>query len=141
MTKTIYLGWRRLPYDVHEQDVAHKAAQPDSQVPAASAPFHLRRANPATALLPVTRRWILLLPPEARPRLLAAQFARIANQLCLLCRNPDAALSYINELLQDRRGDRKGFPVGVLRELQALRRHYEKHVVEIPTVDGWADAR
>ena len=141
MAKSIYLGWRSLPSDVQVQSVDHSPAQPQSGVPAAPTPQARRRANPANTLLPATRAWMAALPPQVRPTLLAAQFARIANQLCLRWQDPDDCHAYFEELLEDRRGSRKGFPVGVLRELQALRRYFEEVSAGNPQADRWADVR
>jgi hypothetical protein len=108
--------------------------------PAPVEPTHLRRANPATVLLPRTVRWIESLPSPVRPAHLAAQYARIANQLCAKWDDRADCASYFDDLLADRRGDRAGFPVRILKELQALKRHFEA-VGGRQAKDGWEDAR
>jgi hypothetical protein len=75
-------------------------------------------------LLPRTKNWIVSLPEPVRPRALAAQFARIANQLCTAWDDPPGCAAYLAELLIDRRGGRKGFPSAVLRELNVLQAYY-----------------
>ena len=75
-------------------------------------------------LLPRTNNWIRSLPEQVRPHALAARFARIANFICAVWDDPPACLQYLEELLVDRRGGRKGFPIGVLRELNNLRAYY-----------------
>ena len=86
----------------------------------------LRRAKPIDRLLPVTIKWIRGLPDEVRPIALANQFARIANVLALDWNKPDICRRYLGELLFDhRRGNRRGFPLDVHRELEALRDYYD----------------
>jgi hypothetical protein len=59
-----------------------------------------------------------------RPNALAAQYARIANALAATWHTPRECRSYLNELLTDTRGTRKGFPPDVKRDLQRLRDFY-----------------
>ena len=73
------------------------------------------------ALTGTTRVWLRKLPWRQRPLALCERFPRVANQLAWCW--GDAALSaqMIEDLLQDRRGGRRGFPTHVVRELQRLR--------------------
>ena len=80
-----------------------------------------RKAKPAEFLFPATKRWIASLPPELQPTAIAEAFPRIANALAGLWSAPEELTSYFAELLVDKRGRRKGFPVRVLAELHALR--------------------
>ena len=67
-----------------------------------------------------------------RPMALANQHPRIANILALDWSNPAACRRYFNELLLDhRRGDRRGFPIEVHRELEVLRDYYDRQHPEI----------
>ena len=141
MKKSIYRGWRNLPYDVQEQDVGIPATRADTAARTTAVAVHLRRANPVTTLLPRTTNWLQQLPAEVRPRLLSSQFARIANELCVRWQDRDDCLLYFDQLLEDRRGDREGFPVGVLRELQVLRRYHETLGTPGGRADSWAEAR
>jgi hypothetical protein len=75
-------------------------------------------------LLPRTRVWLHSMPAEVRPRALAVQFARIANMLCAAWENPPECRRYLNDLLIDRRGGRKGFPKPVAREIQLPSEYY-----------------
>jgi len=85
-----------------------------------------RKAVPPKNLLPVSSKWLLGLPNNVRPYNLAAKYPRIANILALQWSKPAACRAYFNEILSDRRGNRKGFPAEVLRELKGLRDyHYE----------------
>jgi hypothetical protein len=73
------------------------------------------------ALTGTTRAWLRSLPWRQRPLVLCERFPRVANRLAWVWN--DAALSeqVFVDLLQDRRGGRRGFPTGVVRELQRLR--------------------
>lgn len=92
--------------------------------PGQPVPLHLRKSQPVTILLPRTRQWLMALPPAVRPRALAMQFARIANLLCASWEHPPDCRRYINDLLIDRRGGRRGFPKPVAREIQVLSEYY-----------------
>jgi hypothetical protein len=81
-----------------------------------------RRPAGATdhAILGRTVDWILNLDPDARPAHLADAIPRIANALAERWSDPGAAGAYVTELLIDRRGGRKGFPVQIKKELVML---------------------
>ena len=83
-----------------------------------------RRARPAEFLFPTTTRWVAALPRELQPTATALAFPRILNAIAGLWSAPAELTSYFTELLVDRRGQRKGFPVRVLGELHALRAYY-----------------
>src|ERR1700751_2739959 len=111
---SIYRGWRPLRADVQQHDVAHKGepeATSDATSDTASAPIHLRHAQPVMVLLPRTASWIASLPERVRPRALAAQYARIANLLWGVWDDPQACRHYFNDLLAGARPNRKGFPI------------------------------
>jgi hypothetical protein len=84
-----------------------------------------RRRRPTTedrALTGVAIEWLLLLPPEVRPRALCERHPRLVNLLAAAwsCREERALL--LQSLLTDTRGGRGGFPSNVLREIEALSR-------------------
>ena len=83
----------------------------------------MRRAPRAcdTGLTGTTRLWLRRLPPGRRPLRLCELYPRLANRLAWCW--PDEAIrrQTLADLLEDRRGGRRGFPVGVVRELQRLR--------------------
>jgi hypothetical protein len=83
----------------------------------------VRRAPRPTdlTLTDVARTWLHRLPVRRRPTRLAAQFPRLANRLALCWGDSELALQALDDLLQDRRGGRRGFPLQVGRELQRLR--------------------
>ena len=85
---------------------------------------HRRKATPARNLLPVSVKWLLNLPNDVRPLALVSKYPRVANVLALQWSQPTSCRAHFNDLLADRRGNRKGFPAEVQRELRALRDYY-----------------
>jgi hypothetical protein len=80
--------------------------------------------NPRDAILSdLARVWIDTLPSHLRPRALCQHYPRIANRLALCW--PDSVLTakVFASVLEDRRGNRRGFRPDVSRELVALRDH------------------
>ena len=102
----------------------HYPRKPPPPQPASASFAHMRKHRPVLVLLPRTRIWMASLPPRVRPSCLATQYARIANLLCAVWDNPPECRQYLNDLLIDRRGGRKGFPRPVERELQLLSLYY-----------------
>ena len=82
----------------------------------------LRGEAPANTPLPDTLQWAASLPPTVHPTALLRQYARIANLIAANWRNPSAFDAYMESLLTDQRGNRRGFPPEVLMELLALQR-------------------
>ncbi len=82
-----------------------------------------RKAPPLNQLLPVTEKWIQTLPEEVRPRALLPQFPRIANKLARTRDDPGEFCMYLDQLLTDQRGARRGFPADVHNELSVLREY------------------
>jgi hypothetical protein len=121
---SIYRGWRALPADIQKHDV-HQQRTNETAKPPEQIPVHLRRAQPALALLPRTAAWIASLPPRVQPHALAASYARIANLVCSTWYDKPALDKYFEELLIGSRPGRKGFPPAVLRDLHTLRAYHE----------------
>jgi hypothetical protein len=88
-------------------------------------PQYLRRARPLNEALPTTVRWVAQLAPSIRLHSLLREFPRIVNVLARLW--PDAAsfAAYLDSLLHDRRGGRRGFPPEVQHDLLMLRDFFE----------------
>jgi hypothetical protein len=126
---SVYRPMKRAPRnDVHrvaDHAVARTSVEKGS-VPSQPAPVwdDQRKASPVEMLLPATVRWIASLPLELRPTAIGKTFPRIANELATLWNRPDEFTAYLKELLVDRRGGRRGFPIAVARELHALRAYY-----------------
>jgi len=90
-------------------------------------PRRLRRLQPLDEPLPATFRWVASLPPEVRPLTLLRQFPRIANGLARAEHDEDGSAGYLEALLNDRRGGRRGFPLAVYTELLTLREFFAGH--------------
>ncbi len=104
--------------------------------PIASEDWTKRRASePASGLLRPTIAWASVLPAEVQPTTLMAEFPRVANLIAVLWKDPDSLRRYVDDLLVDRRGNRQGFPVDVLREIFALRDYYDE--LHPPMVRPW----
>ncbi len=83
-----------------------------------------RRTAPLNILLPSTMLWAYDLPSQVRPIALMATFPRIANLLAANWKDPIAFYKYMQSLLVDRRGNRRGFSPRIKRELIRLRTAY-----------------
>ena len=65
--------------------------------------------------------WLHRLQADLRPLTLCEQFPRIANRLALCWDDRILTERVFDDLMEDRRGNRRGFPADVKRELLALR--------------------
>src|SRR5580765_3129132 len=114
--------------DVHAEDTIEKWPAPKRAAPPSSEgpkdPKQQRRWAPANILVPPTVKWVESLPPNIRPNTLLRQYARIANLIAAAWKDPKAFDSYMESLLTDKRGNRKGFPKDVMEELIALQRYH-----------------
>jgi hypothetical protein len=86
---------------------------------------HLRKATPSSRVFPRTSVWISELPENVRPRALVRRYPRIANLIAAVWGNSDYFHTYVESLLTDKRGNRRGFPPDVLADLVSLRRYYD----------------
>ena len=68
--------------------------------------------------------WMAELPDAVRPRQLALRYARLANRIADLWEDPARCGRLLDELMTDRRGGRKGFPLAIASELATLHEHY-----------------
>jgi hypothetical protein len=91
-----------------------------------------RRSQTEELIAPTTVRWLAELPPNARPRRLPIEFARIANALSRHWSTRPACLAYFDDLLIDKRGNRRGFPLDVVLELAALKSYFETVLYPAP---------
>jgi hypothetical protein len=73
-----------------------------------------------------TNAWMAELPEAVRPRQLSLRYARLANRLCKAWSEPAKFDRLLDDLMIDRRGTRKGFPLQVANELASLRDHFNK---------------
>jgi hypothetical protein len=86
----------------------------------------LRRRNTTTVnrLLSSTIDWLASLPPNVRPLALATKHPRVANRIAQEWPEPSACRKDFDDLVYDKRGNRRGFPPDVYIELLALRDYY-----------------
>jgi hypothetical protein len=82
----------------------------------------------AETLRTATIQWILKLPPHIQPRFLQVRYPRVANRLAALWDDVTACERFMDDLLTDKRGGRKGFPLNVATEIASLRDlHFRLH--------------
>lgn len=89
----------------------------------------LRKATPTKRVFPRTMLWVEMLPSEIRPIALLRRYPRIANLIASVWGAPQCLNTYMESLLTDQRGNRRGFPPDVLQELISLRRYYDNNPV------------
>jgi hypothetical protein len=82
------------------------------------------KAEPIDALLRETESWIATLASELQPSDLCRSHPRIANELAALWGRPDEFATYLKELLAAGEGGRRRFPIGIARELHALKAYH-----------------
>src|SRR6266542_5210672 len=75
-----------------------------------------RKPAPPESLRTATIQWILKLPPQIQPRHLQVKYPRVANRIAALWGDQTGCESYLDDLLTDKRGGRKGFPLNVATE-------------------------
>ena len=85
---------------------------------------HRRKAIPSKYIMPMSIKWLMSMPKHVRPLALVAKYPRIANQVALQWSKSDACRTYLDDLLVDRRSNRKGFPADVQHDLRTLRDYY-----------------
>ncbi len=84
-----------------------------------------RALQPLNQQLPSTARWATSLPDEVQPLALLQSLPRIANTIAHLWHDDAALRAYLDELLVDQRGGRRGFPPEIQNELLILREYCE----------------
>lgn len=114
-----------------------KDAPPDPE-PENFAEQREKDASPAAAVSEQTKAWLEQLPKEIRPFLLCRKFPRIANKLAELWTLPLYCDKYMDALMLDQRGTRKGFPEDIAKELSALRVHFVTNVAK-QHFNAWGD--
>ncbi|MEO5765451.1 MAG: hypothetical protein ABIR52_09110 [Casimicrobiaceae bacterium] len=78
----------------------------------------------AETLRTATLQWILKLPQHVQPRHLQLRYPRIANRLAAEWEHVVVCETFLESLLTDKRGGRKGFPLAVAQEIAGLRDYY-----------------
>lgn len=84
-----------------------------------------------------TRRWLRQLPPRRRPVRLCELYPRVANRIAFAWADSKASDQLLDELINDRRGGRKGFTPPLKRELQRLREFNAQQRMEVQAERFW----
>ena len=137
---SIYRENRYRPDDLRTPSAVKSAAVSQATAASDEQYRHLRRNQPVNTPLPATRSWFASLPTDLQPAVLMASYARIANVIAATWTDPKALAAYMDSLLTDRRGNRRGFPPDVLRELMALALHAQNVAPKRAGATAWADA-
>jgi hypothetical protein len=90
------------------------------------------------ALTGTTRVWLRKLPAGRRPWQLCMQFPRVANLIAWRWCDTLQVHAVLDDLLNDGRGGRAGFPPGVAHELRRLR-SYNQRIGEAEQRPGCLD--
>lgn len=72
-------------------------------------------------LVPLTMEWMRTLPKDIWPLQTGAAYPRVLNRIAQAWANADEREVVFDDLLNNRRRNRRGFPTEVHQELQALR--------------------
>lgn len=91
-----------------------------------------RAQSRSEALADETLRWLAELPENVRPQELPVRFPRIANAICLRWIDRAACRAYLDDVLIDKRGTRKGLPTEVAEELATLKDYFETVLHPMP---------
>ena len=117
--------------DVHAHEVLNEGValapwRRTSQINVESDQYHhLRKATPVDKPVLRTTMWVAALPHDVRPTALIRRYARIANLIAAAWGDQKSFRIYMESLLTDNRGNRRGFPPDVLSELLALQHYYD----------------
>src|SRR5258706_9612481 len=127
---SIYRTSDRLPRsDVHAQEAVEERWAPvpfggASQINIELDQYqHMRKTTPINRPFPQTLSWCASLPDNIRPNALVRRYARIANLIAVSWGDWKWFRVYMESLLTDSRGNRRGFPPDVLSNLVALQRY------------------
>jgi len=91
-----------------------------------------RATSEPETLATETIEWLAALPEEVRPEELPARFPRIANALARRWIDRDRCRAYLDDVLLDKRGARRGLPDEVAEELAALKDYFETVLFPVP---------
>jgi len=120
-------------------DLLQRLAEAADTDPGQAQYARLRRPPRDTDLVltGTTRRWLRQLPVRRRPLRLCELYPRVANRIAFSWVDPKTSGQLLDDLLNDRRGGRRGFAKAVLRELQRLREFNAQQRVELGTEPFW----
>lgn len=80
--------------------------------------------------------WFDSLPQGVRPHNLAQRYPRICNRIVDRWQYPDLMIRFFDNLLTDRRGGRRGFPMTIAIEIAGLKEHCQA-IVSATNDDVW----
>lgn len=80
--------------------------------------------------------WFDSLPQGIRPHNLAQRYPRICNRIVDRWKYPDLMIQFFDNLLTDRRGGRRGFPMTIAIEIAGLKEHCQA-IVSATSNDVW----
>ena len=83
-------------------------------------------------------QWLDALPKEVQPGGLVQRFPRITNKLAELWRRPVNCERYLDALILDQRGSRKGFPPDVVGEIAKLKMYLNRNTAVQERADVWS---
>jgi hypothetical protein len=115
------------------------ATKPGGNQPPARPDFSSRSSAPdkdSLELDAAAQALLASIEEPLRPKELAAGFPRIVNRMASLWNAPRRMNRYFEQLLTDARTHRKGFTLGILNELTALKDYYQTKVYPVPH-DVW----
>jgi hypothetical protein len=90
------------------------------------------------ALNGTARHWLRKLPERRRPLRLCEHYPRVANRIAFCWPEPAMSRQILEDLLVDKRGNRRGFPSSVQRELRRLAEYNDQQRVE-STPENWLE--
>ena len=135
---SIYSSRTKRPVGYNVQRALAPAKDPAPAIPLSrGAPvvtdvtLRVRNAKAVNHLLSTTVDWLASLPTDARPLALATRYPRIANRIAHEWNEPSACRRDFDDLVYDTRGNRRGFPADVHRELLILRDYYYGYDLEL----------
>ena len=102
------------------------------------APHSRQRLAQRESLSKRTIQWLDELPAHIRPTKVAIRFPHIANKLALLWPTREKCCEYLDDLMRDKRGNRKGFPADIAFELAVLKKQHEFRVLR-SLQNSWND--
>ena len=86
-----------------------------------------RRRKPTSADRALTGRtldWVMTLPPSQRPHATCERYPRVANRIAESWSMSSERNETLRSLLCDDRGNRRGLPADVRREIELLLKHH-----------------
>jgi hypothetical protein len=144
----LYFPWVHRAKESEHMKKKETPEYPSARTIATRDPFRYQRpSDPVSLRLPASPydrtlslaavAWLSELPPEIAPLTLAHQFPRIVNRLARFWDSPRMIDEYLQQLLVDKRGKRKGFPLKVVEELYRLAEYFQYLHNKSESTDLW----